>query len=111
MKLIFVVLPRWLSIRLETLGALAAFAAAMMTVEKKGSSAVAGITLTYALSITTLTTITVRLASLAENMFNAVERVVEYTELDQEADAEVPGSVPDDWPDQGGVTFDNVKMR
>lgn len=102
---------RWLSIRLETLGALAALAAAVLTVEQKGSSSVAGITLTYALSITSLTTMTVRLASLAENMFNAVERVDEYTELNEEAADEVPDSFPDNWPDQGSITFDNVQMR
>eukprot|EP00803_Ostreobium_quekettii_P010076 evm.model.scf_1807.1 EVM.evm.TU.scf_1807.1 scf_1807:280-13061(-) len=102
---------RWLSIRLESLGALAAFAAAVLTVEQKGSSGVAGLTLTYAFSITMLTTMSVRLASLAENMFNAVERVAEYTEIDQEAEYDIAGSVPDDWPDQGGVGFNNVQMR
>ncbi|CAD7704333.1 unnamed protein product, partial [Ostreobium quekettii] len=102
---------RWLSIRLETLGALAALAAAVMTVEQKSSSSLAGLTLSYAFSITSLTTLTIRLASLAENGFNAVERVAEYTETDQEADYDTPDSVPDDWPDRGGLEFGNVEMR
>lgn len=101
---------RWLSIRLETLGALAALAAGILTVEQGRSSSYMGLTLSYALSITTYTSITIRLASLAENVFNAVERVAEYSQLEEEAPVEVPDSVDDDWPDQGGVDFDNIKM-
>lgn len=70
-----------------------------------------GLTLSYALQITALTSMTVRLASLAENMFNAVERLVEYGGLDSEAEPEIEGSMPPDWPDKGGVHFKDVKMR
>ena len=45
----------------------------------------------------------VRLASVAENGFNAVERVSEFCELPQEAPEEIAGSKPDDWPDMGKV--------
>ena len=44
-----------------------------------------------------------RLASVAENGFNAVERVSEFCELPQEAPEEISGSKPDDWPDMGKV--------
>ena len=46
--------------RLETLGALAAFAAAVLTVEQRGAASTFGLVLSYALTITQLTSITVR---------------------------------------------------
>ena len=101
---------RWLSVRLETLGGLAAFAAAALSVEQGQDSPMMGLVMSYALSITAATSMTVRLASLAETIFNAVERVAEYAELEEEAPAEIRGSTPDDWPDRGGVTFSDVQM-
>ncbi len=50
---------RWLSVRLETLGALAALAAALLTVEQRGNASTFGLVLSYALSITMLTSMTV----------------------------------------------------
>ena len=58
--------------RLESLGALSAFSAALLAVEQGSTAAATGVSLTYALQITALTSTTVRLASLAENAFNAV---------------------------------------
>jgi hypothetical protein len=46
----------------------------------------------------------VRLASLVENGFNAVERVAEYANLEEEAPKDIPGSKPDGWPDNGLVS-------
>lgn len=94
---------RWLSIRLETLGALAAFSAAVLAIEQRGTASTIGLTLSYALQITQLTSITVRLASVAENSFNAVERMGEYAKLPAEAALAVPGTAPGDWPPSGRV--------
>ncbi len=52
---------RWLSVRLETLGAMAALAAAVLTVEQRGNASTFGLVLSYALSITMLTSMTVSL--------------------------------------------------
>ena len=52
-------LLRWLSIRLETLGGLSAFAAATLAVEQGGAASVVGLSLSYALQITQLTNMTV----------------------------------------------------
>lgn len=43
----------------------------------------------------------VRLASIAENSFNAVERIDEFCKLPQEAPAKIPGAKPDGWPTRG----------
>lgn len=96
-------LYRWLSVRLETLGALAAFSAAVLAIEARGAASQMGLTLSYALQITSLTSMTVRLASVAENAFNAVERMAEYSKLKEEAPAVIPNSAPADWPSAGKV--------
>lgn len=47
----------------------------------------------------------VRLASLVENNFNAVERVSEYGQLEEEAPPHIEGSQPPGWPSRGEVRF------
>jgi hypothetical protein len=47
-------------VRLESLGAVAALAAAVLTVEQRGAASTFGLVLSYALSITMLTSMTVR---------------------------------------------------
>ncbi|CAK0780401.1 hypothetical protein CVIRNUC_005040 [Coccomyxa viridis] len=111
MSLVNMSMNRWLSVRLETLGALAALAAAILTVEQRGNASTFGLVLSYALSITMLTSMTVRLASVAENAFNAVERISEFCDLPQEAPEVIPDTKPDGWPDKGEVDFRNVQMR
>ena len=44
-----------------------------------------------------------RLASVAENAFNAVERISEFCDLPQEAPEVIPDTKPDGWPDKGEV--------
>eukprot|EP00892_Ulva_mutabilis_P008206 jgi/Ulvmu1/5758/UM025_0012.1 len=86
-------LNRWLSLRLEAVGAVVSFAAAALAIEQQGQAAWAGLTLSYALQMTSLTTMTVRLASMAENSFNAVERVDEFSRVEPEG-----GPADDDAP-------------
>ena len=45
--------------RLETLGAMAAFAAAVLAVEQRGNASTFGLVLSYALQLTMLTSMTV----------------------------------------------------
>lgn len=52
----------------------------------------------------------VRLASLVENCFNAVERISEYSELKEEAPTDIDGSKPDDWPSRGLVSCDSRRL-
>ena len=55
---------RWLSIRLECIGAIVSFAAAALAIEQRGAAAWAGLTLSYALQLTSLTTMTARTPAL-----------------------------------------------
>lgn len=47
----------------------------------------------------------VRLASLVENGFNAVERISEYSNINEEAPKTIDGTKPDGWPSRGLVTL------
>lgn len=51
---------RWLALRLESVGACVSFAAAAMAIEQRGDAAWVGLTLSYALQMTSLTTMAVR---------------------------------------------------
>ena len=54
----------------------------------------------------------VRQTAEVENMMTAVERVMEYTQLDQEDEASKPDNIPpSDWPDKGVIKFDDVCLR
>ncbi|GJP74244.1 hypothetical protein CLOP_g4860 [Closterium sp. NIES-67] len=110
---------RWLAIRLEFLGGLMIFATAVfavMDVQRAGDQAalapVMGLILSYALQITAMMTMVLRLLSVAENSFNAVERVGSYADIPPEAPAIIPSHrPPPGWPKQGEVSFEDVVMR
>ena len=108
---------RWLSLRLELLGGLMILVCAMFLVIGAQNGAVdpgtIGLALSYALQITGLLNMTVRLAAVAENSFNSVERVNEYANVDSEA-VEGPAGVrppATDWPARGHIKFEGVSMR
>ncbi|XP_057833257.2 ABC transporter C family member 2 [Cryptomeria japonica] len=109
---------RWLGIRLEALGGLMIWLTATFAVlqnQRADTAAFAplmGLLLSYTLNITSLLTATLRLASLAENSFNAVERVGTYTDLPSEAPLIIENCrPPQGWPSSGIVEFKNVVMR
>ena len=41
----------------------------------------------------------------------SVERILEYTKLDQEADAVTDLTPPAKWPSEGDICFKNVSLR
>jgi len=110
---------RWLAVRLEFLGGLMIWMTGTLAVfgnARARDPAVfapqMGLILSYALNITNLMTAVLRLASLAENSFNAVERVGNYIDLDQEAPLVIEDHrPPPGWPSAGKVEFKNVLMR
>lgn len=53
----------------------------------------------------------VRLASVAENSFNAVERISEFCDLPQEAPEEIRYTKPDGWPDKGRVRLATCSQK
>ncbi|XP_042486678.1 ABC transporter C family member 2-like [Macadamia integrifolia] len=110
---------RWLGIRLETLGGLMIWFTATFAVmqNQRAENQVAfastmGLLLSYALNITNLLTAVLRLASLAENSFNSVERVGTYIELPPEGPAIIESNrPPPGWPSSGTIKFEDVVLR
>lgn len=110
---------RWLAIRLETLGGLMIWLTATFAVMQNGRAenqeafaSTMGLLLSYALNITGLLTGVLRLASLAENNFNSVERVGTYIDLPSEAPPVIESNrPPPGWPSSGSIKFEDVVLR
>eukprot|EP00611_Tribonema_gayanum_P005905 TRINITY_DN1513_c0_g1_i4.p1 TRINITY_DN1513_c0_g1~~TRINITY_DN1513_c0_g1_i4.p1 ORF type:complete len:763 (-),score=226.48 TRINITY_DN1513_c0_g1_i4:801-2846(-) len=81
---------RWLGIHLDLLGASAVLLSALLTVLLRnfgGGAGVAGLALSYALTITRTLSFGVRAATAMENQFNAVDRIGEFAALPHEENA------------------------
>lgn len=105
---------RWLAIRVDCAGALVSFFSALFVVLNVGKidAGAAGLSLTYAITFTQNVFWVIRLYAANEQNMNAVERVQEYIEVEQEAPAEIPESKPrSDWPSQGVVRFVDYSTR
>ncbi|KAG7167512.1 Multidrug resistance-associated protein 1-like 3, partial [Homarus americanus] len=105
---------RWLAIRLEFIGNIMTFSAAMFAVVGRGniSGGIVGLSVSYALSVTQTLNWLVRMTSDVETNVVAVERIKEYTEVPQEAAWDISSKKPHkDWPDQGVVDFNNYSTR
>ena len=110
---------RWLGIRLEVLGGLMVWLTASLAVMQNGKAenqqafaSTMGLLLSYALSITSSLTAVLRLASLAENSLNSVERVGNYIETPSEAPLVIEKNrPPPGWPSSGSIKFQDVVLR
>lgn len=110
-----IIANRWLAIRLEMVGNLIIFFAALFCVLGRGSeleAGIAGLSLSYALQITQTLNWLVRMTSDVETNIVAVERIKEYGETPQEAAWEIPDrDPPKEWPMAGSVEFRDFKVR
>ena len=122
---------RWLSLRLEFLGDLMVGMACVLCIVGHGQGSIspglAGLSITYALSITSTLAFAVRSKTEVEAMMNAVERNIEYTDhvnqeetpemrLPPSADANACAALADAhveqaWPAKGGIEFKGLSMR
>ncbi|KAL4896032.1 hypothetical protein BDV59DRAFT_126519 [Aspergillus ambiguus] len=105
---------RWLAFRVDVTGALVSFFTAVFVLTNIGriDAGAAGLSLTYAVTFTENVLWLVRLYSEVQQNMNCVERVKEYLEVEQEADAVIPGSRPPaDWPSGGTVEFNDYTTR
>ncbi len=110
-----IIANRWLAVRLEYIGNVITFSAALFSIlapEAVGPADV-GLVISYALNITQTLNWLVRMTSDVETNIVAVERVKEYSqELDQEADWEKGQRKPSsNWPERGMVKFQDYGMR
>eukprot|EP01133_Synstelium_polycarpum_P002620 gene2620-3012_t len=105
---------QWLGLRLDLLGNLIIFFAALfITIDKTTISlANVGLSLSYSLSITANLNRATLQAADTETKMNSVERIWHYINGPIEAKQIVEEHRPAaDWPPHGAITFDNLVMR
>lgn len=105
---------RWLALRIDVTGALVSFFAGVFIIASVGKidAGAAGLSLTYAVQFTGNLLWLVRLYSANEQNMNSVERVKEYLDVEQEANAIIPESRPDgNWPAKGNIDFVDYSTR
>ena len=105
---------RWLAVRADLAGALVAFSAGVFVMRSSGTidPGAAGLSLSYAITVTEIVLWLVRLYGSNEQNMNSVERVKEYVEIEQEARAHIPETKPAaNWPTHGAVHFIGYTTR
>nr|QNH67943.1 ATP-binding cassette transporter subfamily C member 1 X4 [Brachionus plicatilis] len=105
---------RWVGIRLEFTGSLVILASSMFIVLNKDSisAGTAGLTLSYALTITLTLIWVVRTFCDFETNLVSVERVREYCNLPHEAEWILSEKSPNSsWPSQGCINFKNFCLK
>ncbi|XP_072049231.1 ATP-binding cassette sub-family C member 5-like isoform X2 [Amphiura filiformis] len=114
-KVMFFIANRWLAFRLDVLTMLLTTTVALCVVFTHGHipPALAGLALSYATSLLGLFQYTIRLTTEVDAHFASVERIVDYIKnLTSEAPAKVKDHEPPaDWPKEGRIKFDKLKMR
>ncbi|KAK4621385.1 ABC transporter 7 [Fulvia fulva] len=105
---------RWLALRVDVVGALVSFFTGVFVILSVGriDAGAAGLAMTYAVTFTENVLWFVRLYASNEQNMNAVERVKEYLDVEQEAAPIVPENRPEaNWPSQGSVEFIGYSTR
>ncbi|KAG0767124.1 hypothetical protein G6F29_004134 [Rhizopus arrhizus] len=103
---------RWLHCRVDVLGAFVGFCTGIVLVLSRDwiQPGLAGLSLSYALTFTHHVLWVVRMYALNEMNMNAIERVHEYLDIDQEPKtAEIVPSPS--WPESGLVEVENLVMK
>jgi ABC-type multidrug transport system fused ATPase/permease subunit len=110
----------WLAVRLELIGTLViTFATTSAVVEHalfgadETFAGLAGLAISYALSVTQSLNWSVRMASDLEANMVAVERVQEYSQIRHEGlrNTELDEKLPPTWPTHGEIVFKGAKLR
>lgn len=105
---------RWLAFRTDILGDFVAFFAGVFVIISLGriDAGSVGLSLSYAIGFADNILWLVRLYAMNEQNMNSVERIKEYLEIEQEADAIVEKNrPPENWPSQGSVEFIGYTTR
>ena len=104
---------RWLSIRLDAVGALMILVLGILVVTSRFDvdPSISGLVLSYILAIVQMLQFTIRQLAEVENNMNSTERLHYYgTELEQEPPLHL-GELDKSWPHVGNISFTDVQMR
>ncbi|KAH6566012.1 hypothetical protein BASA60_009663 [Batrachochytrium salamandrivorans] len=103
---------RWLCLRTELISAFVVLFAGLAVIFGGISAGWAALTITYALDFTNALLWTVRMHAEMEMSMNSVERVNEYSTIEQEPAAIVESNRPNaKWPEQGQITVKDLSIR
>ncbi|VDL69418.1 unnamed protein product [Nippostrongylus brasiliensis] len=106
---------RWMSVRLELLGNFIVLFAALFAAltREHTTSGVIGLSMSYALNITTVLNLAVRQISKLETNIVSVERVKEYSNTPSEAEWRSENAVgsTSQWPSEGRIRIENYSTR
>lgn len=104
---------RWLSVRLDGIGNMLVFTTGLLVVTSRFdvSPSIAGLVLSYILSIIQMIQFTVRQLAEMENAMNATERIHYYGNALEEEPPLHLADVPKNWPPKGEIIFNEVQMR
>ena len=109
-----IVSNRWLAVRLEFVGNLIIFCAALFSVLGRDSltPGLVGLSISYALSVTQTLNWLVRMTSEVETNIVAAERLKEYAEVPTEAKWNIEETQPEpNWPAEGTIEFQSYSTR
>lgn len=108
----FISTARWIGFRLDVISATTLLCTALLAVAIQSwvSPYLLGLALSYVLQLTGYLQWFVRQTAEVENHMTALERVLEYSRLEQEPPdvAQGGGAPPAGWPSSGALRFDNV---
>ncbi|KAJ2962176.1 hypothetical protein NQZ79_g2672 [Umbelopsis isabellina] len=105
---------RWLHCRVDILGAFVGFCTGFVIILGRSwiDPGMAGLSLSYALTFTHNVLWVVRMYAVNEMNLNAIERVQEYLDVDEEPAAVIEESRPrDSWPETGSIEVENLVMQ
>lgn len=105
---------RWLHCRVESLGAFVSFCTGFVLVLSRNwvDAGLAGLALSYSLTFTHHVLWVVRCYAMNEMNMNAIERVSEYLDIEEEAPVHIPATCPPpSWPETGSVKVEDLVMR
>ncbi|KAF7725515.1 hypothetical protein EC973_009545 [Apophysomyces ossiformis] len=104
---------RWLHCRVELLGAFVGFCTGVVLIMSRSwvAPGLAGLSLSYALTFTHHVLWVVRMYAINEMNMNSIERVHEYLDVEEEAPAHIPESLPPpSWPETGSMKVENLSI-
>ncbi|CAK1540432.1 unnamed protein product [Leptosia nina] len=103
---------RWLAIRLEMVGNLIIFFAALSVVLGRETidPGIVGLSISYALQITQILNWLVRMTSEVETNIVAVERIKEYYDTPSEAAWNLPNGPGSTWPETGALQLERLTL-
>lgn len=109
------ILRRWLSARIGTLGAFIVLMPALSAViwRNTANPGLVGLAITYSLNFVNTLSWFVITSTYIQYMFVSVERILEYSEVEQEADFETRNGpkVNSKWPEDGEIQFKKYETR